>query len=136
DDVLYVVHAGDSRLYIMRASTLHQLTTDHTLVSEMVRNKVLDPAQAPTHPLRNIVTNAVGGDRQGVQPEGHKVEVVAYDAVVVCSDGVTEMVADEEIARVLREEGDPSVCCRRLIERANEEGGYDNVTVVVARFVP
>jgi PPM family protein phosphatase len=136
DDLLYIVHAGDSRLYIQRNGFLHQLTTDHTLVGEMVRNKVLEPEQASHHPLRNIVTNAIGGDHQGVKPEIHRVKLQPYDAVLLCSDGLTEMVGDAEIAQVLSTEADPSVCCQRLIARANETGGHDNVTVVVARFVP
>jgi PPM family protein phosphatase len=135
DDLLYAVHAGDSRLYIVRGGTLYQITSDHTLVGELVRSQVLDPEAASTHPMRNVITNAVGGDRKGVQPEVHKISLEPDDIALLCSDGLTEMVPDADIAAILAGEPDPAVACRKLVDRANEAGGIDNITAIVARFL-
>jgi serine/threonine protein phosphatase PrpC len=135
ENALYVVHAGDSRLYILRGGQLYQITTDHTLVGEMVRQHLIEPATAANHPMRNIITNSVGGDRPGVRPEVHKVPLEPDDVALVCSDGLTEMVPDADIAGVLRTIGDPAVACQQLVERANAAGGTDNVTAIVARFL-
>jgi PPM family protein phosphatase len=136
EDVLYVVHAGDSRLYVLREGTLYQITNDHTLVGELVRQHVIDERAAATHPMRNVITNTVGGDRQGVHAEVNKIKLMPHDCLLLCSDGLTEMVPDADIAQVLGSVADPDAACRALIERANQAGGNDNITAVVARFVP
>ncbi len=135
DHTLYVVHAGDSRLYVLRDRKLYQITTDHTLVGELVRQRVLDAEGAARHPLRNVITNSVGGDTPGVNPEVHKVGLEANDVVLLCTDGLTEMVDDADIARILADAPDPDTACRELTDTANQRGGHDNITVVVARFV-
>jgi protein phosphatase len=135
-DRLYVVHAGDSRLYVLREGTLFQITNDHTLVGELLRQRVLDEKTASTHPMRNVITNAVGGDRQGVEPEVNRIVLQPYDTLLACSDGLTEMVPDDEITKILTTLTDPHDACARLVERANEAGGTDNITAVVARFLP
>jgi protein phosphatase len=134
NDVLFVAHAGDSRCYLWRGHTLYRVTSDHTLVEEMVRRGHLKQEEAAQHQWRHVVTNAVGGDTAHVQVEVHKVQLEAGDAVLLCSDGLTEMVAEQEIAETLRDEDDPERACRRLVGRANEEGGQDNVTVILARY--
>jgi PPM family protein phosphatase len=136
EDVLYIVHAGDSRLYVLRDGTLYQITTDHTLVGELVRQHVIDEKTAATHPMRNVITNTVGGDRQGVHAEVNKVKLQPHDAVLLCSDGLTEMVPEAEITSILSSVADPQAACKALIDRANELGGTDNITAIVARFVP
>jgi serine/threonine protein phosphatase PrpC len=136
EDKLYVVHAGDSRLYVLRDGTLFQITTDHTLVGELVRQHIIDEKAAQEHPMRNVITNSIGGDRQGVNPEVTRIALHPHDAVLVCSDGLTEMVPDAQITEVLQTVAEPAAACARLVEMANAAGGADNVTVVVARFVP
>jgi protein phosphatase len=133
--VLYVVHAGDSRLYLVRSGKIYQLTQDHTLVGELVRNKVIDPETASHHPMRNVITNSVGGDKPGVQPEVNKLQLAGGDTLLLCSDGLSEMLTDGEIAEVLQREDDPQRACDLLVVKANEKGGTDNITAVVARFV-
>jgi protein phosphatase len=133
---LFSVHVGDSRLYVMRGARLYQLTNDHTLVGELIRQNVLDAEAASRHPMRNVITNSVGGDRPGVNPEVHKVALEPYDTLLVCSDGLTEMVPDAAIAEVLGGDAEPQELCERLVERANQAGGHDNITAVVARFLP
>ena len=131
---LFVAHVGDSRCYLLRERTLYRLTNDHTLVADLVRSGQLAPEQAAGHRLRHVITNVVGGGRHGVQVEVHKTDLEHEDALLVCSDGLTEMVSDERVARVLAEEPDPRRACARLVEEANAAGGTDNVSVIVARF--
>jgi len=131
---LFVIHAGDSRCYLFRDRTLHRLTRDHTLVGEMVRQGALQPEQAAHHQLRHVITNVIGGTTPGVQAEVHKVQLEAHDRLLLCSDGLTEMVPEPEIADILHGEPEPSRACQRLVDRANELGGKDNVTVVLARY--
>ncbi len=131
---LYIVHAGDSRAYLYRGGELQQLTCDHTLVQVMISGGVLAPEDAKTHPRRNVVTNVIGGPREGVHAEIHKLTVADGDILLLCSDGLTEPVNDEEIAETLALHPEPEDACRFLVERALERGGPDNVTVVVARY--
>jgi protein phosphatase len=100
----------------------------------MVRQGGLRPEQAKNHPFRHIVTNAVGGNEEGVQAEVHKVEVGPGDIMLLCSDGLTEMLSDERINEVLRAVEEPRGACERLVAEANELGGRDNITALVARF--
>ena len=131
---LYVAHVGDSRCYIFRGGTFHQVTRDHTLVQEMVRGGVISAAEAENNPFRNVVTNSVGGSEPGLKPEVHKIPLVAGDVTLICSDGLTTMLSDDAIAAVLRQERDPEAACRTLVAMANDAGGRDNITAIVARF--
>lgn len=134
NDLLFVAHVGDSRCYLCRQRILYRLTRDHTLVQDMVRVGALRAEDAAEHRLSHVITNVVGGDSAEVKVEVHKVQLEADDAVLLCSDGLTNMLADEEIARILQAEVDPERACRRLVERANEEGGKDNITVILTRY--
>ena len=131
---LYAAHVGDSRLYLWRRGNLVRVTRDHTVVAQLVSEGVLSPEQAATHKLRHLITNAVGGPSEGVRPEIHKVALEAEDVLLLCTDGLTEMLAESDIAQVLHRGKPPETCCQRFVELANERGGHDNVTAVVARF--
>jgi PPM family protein phosphatase len=131
---LYVAHAGDSRCYLFSGGGLHRLTQDHTLVAEMVRRGSLSLEGASRHPSRHIVTNALGGNEPGVRVELHGLDLEPGDVLLLCSDGLTEMVPDEWIAAVLRDENEPESACERMVAEANVRGGKDNITVLVARF--
>jgi len=133
-DELFVAHVGDSRCYLLRRGLLYRLTHDHTLVAEMVRRGLIDAQEAAHHGYRHVITNVVGGSDPGVRVEVHKLPLESGDVLLLCSDGLTEMVPDQEILAVLQDKPDPALACERLVARANEEGGKDNVTVVVARF--
>ncbi len=135
NDVLFVAHVGDSRCYLRRGGALYRLTRDHTLVEELVRRGALSAQEAAQHHWRHVVTNAVGGDSVQVQVEVHRLQLKADDTVLLCSDGLTEMVAEAEINQVLQTEDDPEQACRQLLNRANQAGGKDNITVIVAQFV-
>jgi protein phosphatase len=134
NDELFVAHVGDSRCYLCRRGILSRLTRDHTLVDDMVRHGALAAEEAAKHRWRHVITNAVGGDSAKVMVEVHKVRLEGGDRVLLCSDGLTEMVPEEEINHVLQTEVEPEQACRRLGTRANEAGGKDNITVVVAHF--
>jgi serine/threonine protein phosphatase PrpC len=129
-----LVHAGDSRAYLYRRGELHQLTQDHTLVAELVREGSVRHDQVAAHPLRHVITNVVGGPAAGVKVEARSFAVAAGDRLLLCSDGLTEMVTHEEIAATLGAEAEPEGAARRLLAQALAAGGRDNVTVLVVRF--
>jgi protein phosphatase len=131
---LFVAHAGDSRCYLHSAGILRQLTTDHTFAAEMVRTGLITQDQQDRHPWRHVLTNLVGGNEPGVRAEVHLLDLHPGDALLLCTDGLTDMVPDDVIAAVLSEAAGPEQACRRLIDEANGNGGRDNVTAVVARF--
>ena len=134
DAQLCVVHVGDSRAYVFRGGELYQLTRDHTLTADLVRSGAIQQEEVGRHPLRHVITNVVGGKDVGVNVEAHALEVQPDDCLLLCSDGLTEMVTDETIAATLRAEPDPERAARQLLTQANEAGGRDNITVVIVRF--
>ena len=134
DSQLCVVHVGDSRAYIFEDDRLHQITHDHTLTAEMVRRGALQPEEVTHHRLRHVITNVVGGDEAGVNVEAHALKVDAGDRLLLCSDGLTEMLTNEVIAATLRAEPDPQAACTKLVAQANDAGGRDNITVLIVRF--
>jgi len=136
DAQLCVVHVGDSRAYLYADSELYQLTHDDTLMAEMVRRGALQPDQVAQHRLRHVITNVVGGNEAVVNVEAHALEVRAGDRLLLCSDGLTEMMTDDAIAAVLSAEMDPEAACTKLVAQANEAGGRDNITVLIVRFDP
>jgi protein phosphatase len=131
---LFIVHAGDTRAYLLHGGRLDQITSDHTLVQLLVDNGAISPDEARHHQRRNVVTNVIGGPSEGVDVEVHKVRVRDGDVLLLCSDGLTEPVDDAAIAAVLGAERDPERACQRLIGLALDRGGPDNVTAVVARY--
>jgi serine/threonine protein phosphatase PrpC len=136
DAQLCVVHVGDSRAYLYGDDGLFQLTHDDTLMAEMVREGALLPEQVAQHRLRHVITNVVGGTEAVVNIEAHALDVHAGDRLLLCSDGLTEMVTDDEIAAILGAESDPEAACTKLVAQANAAGGRDNITVLIARFDP
>ena len=131
---LFVVHAGDSRCYLFRAGELTHLTNDHTLASELARRGIIKPEEVGHHQWRHVVTNVIGGGKAGVQADVRQAKLQAGDMVLLCSDGLSEMIADEEIEAILAASSEPQAACERLAAAANDEGGRDNITAVVARF--
>jgi serine/threonine protein phosphatase PrpC len=130
---LFVAHAGDSRCYLLRADQLFRLTQDHTLAGELVRKGVLASEGDARAGLRHIVTNVVGGIKEGVSVELHRLTLQAGDVILLCTDGLTGMLTDLQIASVLRTYPNPQQACERLVQSANDAGGHDNITALVAR---
>ena len=133
---LCVVHVGDSRAYLYRDGELHQLTQDHTLMADMVRSGALRPDEVAGHRLRHVITNVVGGQELGVTVEARAFEVQAGDRLLLCSDGLTEMVTNEAIAATLDAEPAPEVAAKKLLAQANDGGARDNITLLIVRFDP
>ena len=131
---LCIVHVGDSRAYVYRSGELHQLTRDHTVVAELVRSGAIQPDQVAGHHLRHVITNVVGGPHAGVKVEARAFEVQAGDRLLLCSDGLTEMVPNDAIAAALDAELEPEAAAKVLLAQANDAGGRDNITVVIVRF--
>jgi protein phosphatase len=130
-----IAHVGDSRAYLYRPGVLEQLTTDHSLVGELVRSGRLTEDEAAVHPHRSVITRALGTDAD-VEVDTLTREVAPGDLVLLCSDGLSAMVRDEEIVRVLEASGGaPSEAAGALVAAANAAGGEDNVTVVLFELV-
>ena len=132
---LFVSHVGDSRAYLLRDGELRQLTRDHTHVQHLVESGVLSRDEAATHRLRHVLTNALGGDAPGGGVDMHRIDLHDRDSLLLCSDGLTAVVRDREIAEVLGRDGPPEFACRTLVDVALEREAPDNVTVVVGRCV-
>jgi protein phosphatase len=123
-------HVGDSRAYLLHDGTLSRLTDDHSLVEELVREGRLTHEQAESHPRRNIVTRALGQEHD-VEVDLYTLEVSPGDRILLCSDGLTVMVRDRDVERIVRGESDPQRAVELLVDAANEAGGEDNVTVIL-----
>ncbi len=131
---LFVAHAGDSRAYLYRAGRLERITSDHTLVQVLVDVGAITPEDAREHPRRHVVTNVVGGPNEGVQVEVHRRSLMDGDLLLLCTDGLTEYVPDQEIAEILDQDGDPEQAAERLIDVVLSRPARDNVTVALARY--
>jgi PPM family protein phosphatase len=132
---LFIVHAGDSRAYLFRDGTLEQLTSDHTLLQQLIDGGAISPEDARRHNRRDVVTNVIGGHREGVTAEIHKLVLRDGDIVLFCTDGLTGPVDDDAIAEILNHHPDPEDACIRLVELALSRGGPDNVTIIVVRYL-
>ena len=132
-ETMSVAHVGDSRAYMIRNNQLQRITNDHSWVFEQVQAGMLTEAEAEKHPLRNVITRALGGALQ-VTPDASEIEVKEGDVFLLCSDGLTGMVPEDEILRIVSEQtGDLEKACQKLIDIANERGGLDNVTAILVK---
>jgi len=129
---LFVVHVGDSRCYLFRDSRLQQLTRDHTLAQELADAGRISQEDAARHRMRNVLTRYIGGSDGNIQAEVLWMPLVPGDRVMLCSDGLSGMVPDDEIALHLTEHRDTDSACQSLLGAALEAGGRDNVTLIVA----
>ncbi len=133
-DTANLAHVGDSRIYLYHGGTIEQLTRDHSWVNEQIETGAISPEQARSHPLRNVVTRALGG-RADLLVDIQSRRMAPGDILLLCSDGLTTMVQDAEIARILGEAGgDVQRAAAALVREANEKGGEDNITVLLLKF--
>jgi protein phosphatase len=130
---MFVIHAGDTRCYLLRQGIIAQLTIDHTLANQLVERDVMPPEAVEQSQWSHVLCNAVGGNEQDVKPEVKRVELRRGDEILVCSDGLTRHVDDATIARIVADADHATVACDALVAAANDAGGRDNITVVVAR---
>lgn len=129
-DKLYIAHVGDSRAYLLRDRSMEQITEDHSWVEEQVRYGLLTPEEARVHPMRNVITRALGNAPdvavdQSIHP------ILAGDILLICSDGLTTALDDEAIKEVLISRPQPQAAVDKLVEMANDAGGPDNIGIIV-----
>ncbi|MGN0407944.1 MAG: Stp1/IreP family PP2C-type Ser/Thr phosphatase [Bacteroides sp.] len=132
DSILHVANVGDSRLYILDGD-LKQVTRDHSLVEEMVTRGAIDRKSARHHEQKNMITRAIGGD-DSVLPDFFPVDIKPGNKVLMCSDGLTNMVEDAVIEKVLKNTQDIEEAARMLVDLANDNGGRDNVSVIIIEY--
>lgn len=130
DAFMYVANVGDSRLYVIK-DNMEQITSDHSLIQEMVRNGELDPEEAKNNPNKNIITRAIGANAK-VVPDYFEIELQKGDLILMCSDGLTNMLEDEEILSIVKgASGDLFAAVKNLVEAANANGGKDNISIII-----
>ena len=129
DGKLYVANVGDSRLYVI-GSDIRQVTMDHSLVEELIRNGELERKKGRNHPGKNIITKAMGS-RDEVMPDFFEIDLCAEDKYLLCSDGLSNMVEDDEIRDIVVEHQNLEQIAQALVDRANYYGGSDNISVVI-----
>lgn len=134
NDRIYIANVGDSRAYILRKNRLRQLTRDHTVVAELVEEGHIEPEETREHPEQHIITQCVGIDA-GVKAFVCSVAVKKDSRFVLCSDGLTAVVPDSQIKKILKRHDEPESACKALIATANAAGGPDNITVLVVDFL-
>ena len=132
NEKLYAVHVGDSRIYILKDEKLQQITNDHSFVMEMVKQGRITLEEARVHPKRNIITRAVGTE-ETIDVDTIIKDLNERDVVLICSDGLSGMVCDDEIERIIKENEDVNQCIEKLIDKANENGGKDNISAIIIR---
>ena len=131
DHKLHVANVGDSRLYVINEQ-IEQITRDHSYVQEMVLRGEVAPEDARTHEKKNVITRAVGADKK-IDIDFFEVELGDKDTVLLCTDGLTNMVTDDKIHQVIMTHVDTEATCKTLIEEANKNGGSENITAVVIK---
>ncbi|HET7904702.1 MAG TPA: protein phosphatase 2C domain-containing protein [Candidatus Eisenbacteria bacterium] len=131
---LFVAHVGDSRAFLVRDGLVRHITRDHTVAQGLADSGEIPQAEVETHPKRHLLTSVVGGRADSLRGDMHHLPLQAGDALVVCTDGLTRVVKDEEIAEVLRTAPSCDDACDALIALTLERGAPDNVTVIVARY--
>ncbi len=131
----FFAHVGDSRAYVLRNGDLFQLTEDHSLVGEMVRSGILSVEDAQRHPKRNVITRSLG-THQDLTPDfpSTPYTIADGDVFVLCSDGLTSMVLDEDVKRIVGAH-EPAEACRALVDLANANGGKDNISVQIVKII-
>ena len=125
---VYIGHVGDSRVYRKRKDFFRKLTTDHSYVQKLVNDGTITKEEAYNHPKKNMLIKALGSPNL-VNPDVMVKGFLKDDILLMCSDGLTNMLKDEEIVEVINE--DPTKACNKLVDMANEQGGYDNITAVI-----
>ncbi|MFZ0447713.1 MAG: PP2C family serine/threonine-protein phosphatase [Desulfatiglandaceae bacterium] len=122
-------NVGDSRIYMLRNGHLERLSKDHTIVAEQVEMGIMDPKDAETSPLKHVLTKNLGSS-ETVNAEIFEFEPASGDRFLLCSDGLTDLMADEEILQMIQEEDSPDILCRNFVDEALKRGGHDNTTVI------
>ena len=131
---MYLTHVGDSRCYLFHKGALCQLTHDQTMAQILADHGHISQEEVPAHKLRHVLTQALGSSKGELKPEVGHFRLADGDSLLLCTDGLTEMVSETTIASVLESKDPAEAACRRLVALALDAGGKDNVTVIVARY--
>jgi len=126
----FIANIGDSRAYRLRKGRLVQLTRDHSVVSELIEKGHIEPEEAPNHEAQGLITRYVGMEEKA-HPHVHSFTLKKADRILLSTDGLTDMVADEAITTILKTETDPQMACKALVASANNAGGHDNITTLL-----
>ena len=129
DNQAYIAHAGDSRAYVINNGSIRQITTDHSMVQDLLLRGQITPEEAEHHPNKNIITRAVGVDK-GIEIDFEQIDLDDEDTLLLCTDGLSNYVSNEEMLELMSD-GKHYAFADRLVKKANENGGGDNITVVV-----
>ena len=135
EDYIYIAHVGDSRFYQYRDGELSLITEDHTHVQDMVNKNLLSPREARIHPKRHIITRCIGRKKE-FQPDLLKIEFLPNTLYMICSDGLYDMVDDLYVKEICGQNQSLEYMGRQLVDRANQNGGKDNITIVFFRLSP
>lgn len=126
-----VAHVGDSRLYLARSTNLQQITEDHSYIEELIKNGTLTREEAGSHPRKHVITRAIGSSKD-LEVDVQDFEAKDGDILLLCSDGLTNMICENEIYSIIKD-NEPEKACEQLIEAAKGKGGEDNITVIVIK---
>lgn len=126
----YIGHIGDSRIYRIRKNIIRRITTDHSYVEKLVKDGTITREEAFYHPKKNMLMKALGCN-EAIEPDIMVKEFLQNDIILMCSDGLTNMLTEEAIYNTVQEE--PKTACEKLIKKANENGGYDNISVILIK---
>lgn len=133
-EYLYIGHVGDSRAYIISDGGISQITEDHSLVNELVKNGSITIEESKTHPQRNMITRAVGTSNE-IEVDVIKRHYNSNDILLICSDGLSNMVSDQEILKTFNKIPIIKKACKELINKAKDNGGKDNITIIAVKLV-
>jgi protein phosphatase len=129
---MHIGHVGDSRAYRIRDNEIHRITTDHSYIEELLKNGTINNEEAKLHPKKNLITRALGCVE--LEVDYYISEIKSGDIFVFCTDGLTNMVDDEDIKNICLDTSDSQQACDRLVDLANTNGGEDNITVIVVKI--
>ena len=132
-DIMYICHVGDSRVYHLRGTEIKHLTQDHTLIEELVKNGTITKEEAKNHPNKHMITRAVGTEKN-IKCDFLVQEMKDGDMFLMCSDGLTNMLTDVQIKDAMLVGGDLKKTVKMLVDRANENGGIDNITAILIKY--
>ncbi|OPZ92729.1 MAG: Serine/threonine phosphatase stp [Firmicutes bacterium ADurb.Bin419] len=132
DGKFFIGHVGDSRAYLVRNGVLERITTDHSYIEELIKNGSLTREEAQNHPKKNVITRALGCE-ESVAVDTYSVNINDNDMLVLCTDGLTNMLNENEILSIINNSDEPQYSCNELVRLANEKGGEDNITVILVK---
>lgn len=133
DDITYIGHVGDSRIYLIRDNGIKKLTEDHSLVAELIKSGSIKPEEANSHPQKNVITRALGTE-YNLDPDVCQESIQCGDIILICTDGLSNAVNEEDMVYSIINSSDLDEACGLLIDKAKENGGFDNITVVVIQM--